>query len=259
MNEIITFGTNYSLNSGIKIFVKSATTICKNVTVLGVNLNSEAINFIQNQGANYLDCKKTFQKYNVNDSISPYTLKVIYFYLYVKFISAADNVYVCDFTDTFFQKNVFELIENSKAYVCSENFLIKNCPTNSTWLNICYNSDIFNLLSKYEIINGTGNLFGKKQAVLEALKEINTDISYIMGRVGSYPTIDQACLNKVVRFDQHRFNVLNNYEIFNLAHYGDASFTIEGKLIHLNNKAPYVIHQYDVIKPLEKHLNEQFA
>jgi hypothetical protein len=27
----------------------------------------------------------------------------------------------------------------------------------------------------------------------------------------------------------------------------------------LNNKAPYVIHQYDVIKPLEKHLNEQFA
>lgn len=258
MNEIITFGKGYSLTPGIKVFIKSAKEICDNVTVLSCNLGLDIKNFCNQNSTNFFDCLELGYKYNVDNNISPYTLKVIYFYLYCKFISKADNVYVCDFTDTYFQKDVFKLVANNKPYVTTENFLIGNCPTNQTWLRVCYNEDILNLLKRYEVINGTGNLFGNRLAVVEALKEVCTDLSLIMGRVGSYPTIDQACLNKVVRFDQYHFNVLNNFEIFNLAHYGSSSVTLAPRNVSINGNVPYVIHQHDVIKSLESFLYEQY-
>lgn len=258
MNEIITFGKDYKLNSGIKVFIKSAKEICNNVTVIGCNLESDIEMFCKNNGANFFDSKQISSLYNVDDSISAYTLKVIYFYLYCKFVSKAKNVYVCDFTDTFFQKNVFELVKNNKPYVTTENFYIKDCPTNQTWLKICYNEDILQLLKKYEIINGTGNVFGNRLSVVSLLKEVCLDLSLIMGRVGGYPTIDQACLNKVVRFDQHSYNVLSNFEIFNLAHFANSAVSLTKQSIKIDNKMPYVIHQYDVIKSVETFLYEQY-
>lgn len=256
MNEIITFGKNYTLNPGIKVFIKSAREVCEEVTILSSNLGSDIKDFCNENGANFFDCEELKTKYNVDDTVSPYTLKVLYFYLYCKYVSEADNVYVCDFTDTYFQKNVFELVKNNKPYVTTENFFIKDCPTNQTWLSVCYNQDILHLLSKYEIINGTGNVFGNRFAVVDLLKEVCVDLSSIMGRVGSYPTIDQACLNKVVRFDQHRYNVLNNFNIFNLAHFGNSKANLTKNNISIDGKVPYVIHQYDVIKPLENFLYE---
>lgn len=258
MNEIITFGRGYSLTPGIKVFIKSAREICENVTILSSNLGTNIESYCKDNTTLFYECNELKTQYKVDDNISPYTLKVIYFYLYCKYISKADNVYVCDFTDTYFQKNVFDLVTNNKPYVTTENFLIKNCPTNRTWLSVCYNQDILGLLSKYEIINGTGNLFGNRLAVVEALKEICADIGLIMGRVDGYPTIDQASMNKVVRFDQHRFNVLNQFEIFNLAHFSTASVSLNPKNIKINNKTPYVIHQHDVIKSLESFLYEQY-
>lgn len=259
MNEIITFGKGYNLNPGIKVFIKSAKRICENVTILSSNLGEDIKNFATNSGASFFDLSGLTEKYNVDSTISPYTLKVIYFYLYCKYMSKADNVYVCDFTDTFFQKNVFDLVVTDKPYVTTENFYIKDCPTNQTWLNVCYNSDILNLLKKYEIINGVGNVFGNRLAVVDLLKELCNDISQIMSKVGSYPTIDQACLNKVVRFDFYRYNVLNNFSIFNLAHFGNSSVDLNQKHIKIADKEPYVIHQYDVIKSLEAFLYEQFS
>jgi hypothetical protein len=260
MNEIITFGKGYTLNPGIKVFIKSAKNICDNVTVLSSDLGQDVKQFAEQANANFYDVAELTKKYNVNNIVSPYTLKVIYFYLYCKHISTAENVYVCDFTDTFFNKNVFEIVDNKKPYVTTENFFIKDCPTNQTWLNVCYNADILNLLSKYEIINGTGNVFGNRLAVVELLKEVCVDLAQIMSRVGSYPTIDQASLNKVVRFDAFRYNILNNFEIFNLAHFGNSvvKITSDNK-VKIDSKEPYVIHQYDVIKTLETHLYKVYA
>lgn len=258
MNEIITFGKGYSLNSGIKVFIKSAKEICENVTILSSNLGQDIESFCKQYNANFFDCTDIKSKYKVDDNVSPYTLKVLYFYLYCKFVSKANNVYVCDFTDTYFQKNVFELVKNNKPYVTTENFPINQCSTNQTWLRVCYNEDILNLLKKYDIINGTGNVFGNRLAVVDLLKEVCTDLSLIMGRVGSYPTIDQACLNKIVRFDQHRYNVLTNFEVFNLAHFSNSPVTLNYRNVTVNGKTPYVIHQHDVIKSLENFLYEQY-
>lgn len=247
MNEIITFGQDYSLEPGIKVFIKSAKKHSDKITVLGNNLSSELQTFLQKHSCNYIDVSLLAKKYNVQTSLSAYTLKVIYFYLYCKHVSKAVNVYLCDFTDIFIQKNVFELIQNNKPYVTSENFIIKQCETNTTWLNICYNSDIFNLLSNKEILNG-GSILGKRFAATNLLKEMCNDMMQIIARIGNYQNIDQASLNKTVYFDSFNYNILTNQEIINMAHSSNTN----------DLRHPYVIHQYDVNKELMNKLYEKY-
>jgi hypothetical protein len=258
MNEIITFGKGYSLSSGIKVFVKSAKRFCDKLTIICSNLTPELTEFLQQNEVNIVNADDIAVKHNVQTSISSYTLKVIFFYLYCKHYCNSKNVYLCDFTDICFQKNLFELIANQKPYVTSENYLIANCQTNTTWINLCYNVDIYNLLKKYEILNG-GSILGKVEGVTNLLKEMCADMTQIISRIGNYQNIDQASLNKVVYFDQARYIILNKMEIANLAHFGNASVVLEKDKVAINKKEPYVLHQYDVIKPLEKFLYEQFS
>lgn len=259
MNEIIAFGQGYKLQPGIKVFVNSAKNFCNKITILGNNLSEELQTFIKDSGVSFVDTQELVQRFNVNKNISPYTLKVIFFYLYCKHYSQATNVYLCDFTDVFIQKNVFELVQNENPYVTSENFLIQNCQTNSTWLNVCYNQDIFGLLKKHEVLNG-GSILGNRILTLSLLKEMCADMTQIISRIGNYPNIDQASLNKVVRFDAFRYNILNNFQIFNLAHFGNSKTEITSdNKVKIDNKEPYVIHQYDVIKTLETYLYEVYA
>lgn len=255
MDEIITYGQGYKLSSGIKVFVKSAKNICSNVTIIASGLTNDLLKFLKDYDINVVDAKEMAKKYNVKVDISPYTLKVIYFYLYCKHYSTASNVYLCDFTDIFFQKNPFDLIQNPKPYITSENYNICNCETNTTWINLCYNSDIYNLLKKYEILNG-GSILGNRENTTNLLKEMCLDMTEIISRIGNYQNIDQASLNKTVYFDQKRYNILNNLEIANLAHFSKAKVNYE-PMITINDKLPYVIHQYDVIKTLESHLYVQ--
>lgn len=257
MNEIITYGQNYKLTPGIKVFVKSAKKVCENVTVISSNLSSELNLFLSSNGVKIVDAMELAKKHNVQNGISPYTLKVIFFYIYIKNYTLCDNVYLCDFTDLFFQKNPFDLIQNKNPYVTSENYYINMCETNSTWLNICYNNDVYNLLKKYEIING-GSILGNRDTTTELLKEMCADMSGIISRIGNYQNIDQASLNKTIYFDSYRYNIMNQMEIVNMAHHETArvNFSKINNFITINEKTPYVIHQYDINKKLENHLYE---
>ena len=257
MNEIVTFGKGYSLNKGIQVFAKSA----KNVpgcitTVIGIDLESDVVNFLKKEGVNVVDGNALAIKHNVNLNISPYTLKVIFFRLYCKHYTTSEKLYFCDFTDVYFQhKDLFELVTNKNvSYVSTEHQVIKNCETNTTWLNICYNPDITNLLKNKQILNG-GTVLGYRECCLELLDEMCNDMSLIIGRIGNYTNIDQASLNKCVYFNQPKHTLLQNNEILNCAHQGNLSITFD-KNYKLGVFEPYVIHQYDVIKTLEQNLYE---
>jgi hypothetical protein len=253
MNEIVTYGQGYKLSPGIKVFVKSAKRHCDTLTIIASGLTNDLLEFLHTNHVNVIDAKQLAAKHNVQTSISPYTLKVIYFYLYCKHYTTSTKLYLCDLTDVYIQKNPFSLIHNFNPYVTSENFYITNCETNSTWLNICYNPDIYHLLKKYEVLNG-GSILGYTEGVTNLLKEMCLDMTHIISRIGNYQNIDQASLNKVVYFDKHSYNILNNFEIANLAHYGTAAVEMTDPYIKINNKEPHVIHQYDVIKNLENFL-----
>jgi hypothetical protein len=256
MNEIITFGHGYDLTDGIKIFVKSAKKFCNRLTIILSDPTDKLKHYLTLNNVNIVNSKELADKHNIQTSISPYTLKVIYFYIYTKFYSTASNVYLCDFTDVYIQKNPFNLIKNTKPYISSENYVIKNCQTNSTWINLCYNKDIYNLLKHFDILNG-GSILGNKESCVNLLKEMCADMIQIISRIGNYQNIDQASLNKTVYFDLYRYNILNDFEIFNLAHFSNASVEY-GDIIKINKHEPCIIHQYDVIKELENYLYVQF-
>ena len=259
MNEIVTFGKGYELNNGIKVFAKSAKQVPNTqTTVISIDLSTSTYLFLKQQGVNVVDGKELAARHNVNLSISPYTLKVIFFRLYCKHYTKAENVYFCDFTDVYFQnKNLFEVVTNKNTiYVSGENQVINNCPVNTTWLNVCYNQDITRLLEKYEILNG-GTILGYRESCLILLEEMCKDMAVILGRIGNYQNIDQASLNKCVYFDLPRYTILKNNEILNCAHQEKLEVKA-GKNYKLGEFEPYVIHQYDVIKSLEKDLYEQF-
>lgn len=258
MNEIVTFGKGYSLTKGIKVFAKSAKNVpdCK-VTIIGIDLSNEVTDFLIKEGINIINGKELATKHNVNLNISPYTLKVIFFRLYCKHYTTAEKIYFCDFTDVYFNGNcnLFDIVNDVKsAYVSSENQIIKNCSTNTTWLNICYNPDITNLLKEKQILNG-GTILGYKECCLELLDEMCKDMALIISRIGNYQNIDQASLNKCVYFNETKYTILKNNEILNCAHQGNLNVTeMTYGNFRLGKYNPYVIHQYDVIKSLEKSL-----
>ena len=260
MNEIVTFGKGYSLNGGIKVFAKSAKHVpnCK-TTVIGIDLSNDVIQFLTKEGVNIIDGKEIATKHNVNLNISPYTLKVIFFRLYCKHYTTSEKIYFCDFTDVYFNGNLFDIVTDlNTTYVSSENQLIKKCQTNTTWLNICYNPDITNLLKNKQILNG-GTILGYKESCLDLLDEMCKDMALIIGRVGNYQNIDQASLNKCVHFNFYKYTVLQNNEILNCAHQSTLSYINNNGNYQLGSYNPYVIHQYDVIKSLEKNLYDTYC
>ena len=257
MGEIITYGKGYNLTPGIKVFIKSAIETGNKVTIIGSQLSDDVLKYAKDNGVSIYNSELLSKKYNVQETISPYTLKVIYFFLYCKYISKTDEVYLCDFTDVYFQKNVFKLIKNNKPYVTSENKIINSCETNSTWVNICYNNDIFNLIGKNEILNG-GSILGKRESCVYLLDEMCKDMSSIISRIGNYQNIDQASMNKVVYFDLYNHNILRNGEILNSAHSGNAEVKKENELYSIDGNIPFIIHQYDVIKKIERELYEKY-
>jgi len=260
MNEIITYGQNYSLNKGIKVFIQSAIKTGSKVTVIGCNLKDDVVDYFKNNNVNYVNAHPIAEKYNVDLNLSPYTLKVIFFYLYCSKISTSENVFLCDFTDVYFQGDVFKYFYKTqgKPTVFHEIELIMNCKTNTTWMNLCYNTDIFNLTRGYEIING-GAILGHRERCAELLKEMCSDISIVIGRIGNYPNVDQAVLNKVVRFDYLRYNIWDYNTVANMA-YANAKRTVKiknGKIVIDGSIIPVVVHQYDVNKDVERFINEQ--
>ena len=102
-------------------------------------------------------------------------------------------------------------------------------------------------------------MLGTLEGITYLLKEMCADMTQIISRIGNYLVIDQASMNKTVYFDRHNFNILHKREIVNLAHSENSNVILNKDNVKIDDTIPYVLHQYDVIKPLEKFLYEQYA
>ena len=252
MNEIVTFAGGYDLQPGIEVFLSSSANI-GNVIFIQKDCTprlSEKIELYPH--VKIIDAKTIVGMYNVDLKLSPYTLKVIFFYLYTKHMSKADNLYLCDLTDVYFQDDPFNLIKNDNCYVTSECKKVGECETNTTWMRLCYNDDMLRVMGDKPIING-GSILGKREACTNLLKEMCTDMEGIIGRLGNYPNIDQACLTKTVHID-NKYNILSHFEIANMAHHHKADIELCGYNFAVNGYFPCVIHQYDGVKVMEDYI-----
>lgn len=260
MNEIITYGQYYELNKGIKVFVQSAKKTGNVVTVIGHRINKNVIDYLIENECNFVDARVLAKKYNISSQtaeLSPYTLKVIFAYVYLKKESKADNVYICDFTDIYFQKNVFDYIKE-KPVVFEEGKTVKECPVNTEWIQICYNNTTLNYLNDKLIING-GGILGSIENCTSLLENMCKEIPSINAKTFNYANIDQAILNKIVYTNVDKYYVESYDKVLNMAHYKNKyPITIKDDLIIANNTVPAVIHQYDCDKNIKEFITNKF-
>lgn len=246
MNEIIAYGQNYSLTKEIEIFIKSAKKHSDKVTLLYNNLAQDLLDYLQDANINLFDVSQINEKYKVNTNISAYTLKVIYYYLYLKHYSIANQVVVADFTDTVFNNTPFSLINNDKTYVFCENEIIKNCDTNSTWLKICYGDTFLEKFKDKTIIN-SGIILGKRDTVITTTQKMCQEVAQLIKPTNNYPIIDQAILNKLVFTESTFFNVDDKSDVIHFAHFNKLKYSVleRNKQVLIDNKIPVILHQYD--------------
>lgn len=253
-NEILTFGKGYTLNDGIKTIIQSSKVTDGTLTVIGVDLDPETISYLEKNKCKYVNGNELAKKHNIDLSISPYTLKIIFFTLYCKKYTDSDNIFIADFTDVFFQKNIFETIVEDKVTVHSEHKLIKDCQVNSTWFRIAYgNYDV----KDNEIVN-SGTFYGSRKKVNEVLEKMCKEIGPILVRTNGYPTIDQTVMNKVIHDNPNLFIVGKDRKVFNLAHDDKTDFKVTDSLITVDGYESYVLHQYDVNEKLKEYIHKKY-
>ena len=257
-NEIITFGTNYKLNNGIKTIVQSAKNTSGKLTVIGVDLDAETIEYIEANNGTHINGRELSEKHNIDLTLSPYTLKVIFYTLYCKKYSKSENVFICDFTDVFFQRDIFYLVDEEKITVHSELEKIATCDTNSTWINTCFGQNVYNNIKDNEIIN-SGTFFGKREKINILLDKLCTEIIRALSYTGNYLIIDQPAMNKLVYEQPDIFKVRRDNKVYNLAHNTDTHFKVEEDIISLNGYDSYVLHQYDVNPELKKFIYDKIT
>lgn len=245
-NEIICYAQGYD-SKKLANFINSFNLNVRGADLIIITKNTELkCNQVTQVNSDIMDLA-----YKVDTSLSPYTLKVIYFYLYCKHISKADNVFLCDCTDVFFNQSPFGILKD-KVSVFTENELIKNCLVNTEWVKLCYNQDILNLLYQKPIING-GLILGNRIECLSLLKEMCVEISGVIGRIGNYRNLDQAVLNKVVYFDELKYNIESTWDAVNCAHLTNTGIIpiFKNNKLYLDDFTPHIVHQYPCFKNLE--------
>lgn len=246
MNEIIAFGSKYSLNNGIRVFVKSSKLYCDKLTIIVLNIEQNLRDFLEQENVNIIEGSELAQKYNINTNISPFTLKVIFYYLYIKHYTKSKNVFICDITDNYFKGNVFNLLSEDKSiFVASEDNKIKNCDVNGTWIRTCYGEYIYNQIRDKNIIN-SGTLLGTRDECIAFLDKVTKDCNQILSKI-SYPIIDQAVYNKIVHLNEHKVNIISD-GIVNMSHLKDKT-KIDTAL---------VLHQYDIDEKLKQSIYSLF-
>lgn len=256
MNEIITCGVKYELVPGIKVFVQTAKHVCDKLTIINLDMSDDTISYLKDQNVNIVEASDFIAKYNVNIKLSPYTLKVIFNYLYSKHVCNATNIFVSDITDVCFQHNPFSLIKNKKPYVSTENMLFKHCKTNTAWAVHCYNNDINSLLMDYAIIN-SGLVFGERNGVVDLLSDVLLECKLIIERVGNYPIIDQIAFNKTIYLNNQSVNFISDNSLLNMA---NCKLPLSKKTVFaLETNTPVVLHQYNRNSEISNDLYERYS
>jgi hypothetical protein len=164
-------------------------------------------------------------------------------------LSEVDMIFHCDAFDSYFQDDVFRLIDKGSLTFVSEPRLIRDCPFNSAWIGRCFHDGA-------SILGGqilcSGSIGGNSHYYLQFLKEFTQNPLYDQCRSTFY---DQAILNYIVWA-----GVLGKLHIpFVIKHCCDgfatmvycqdalSRFTKDGRLMSCQGGVVAYVHQYNRI------------
>lgn len=215
-SEVIFYieGTNYDFN-GIKVTLKSLREhYSGKITVLYKDVDDRLINLVTASEAIPYDCSS----FKVTFKTSPYNNKVLYSFLYLKNYSnleGTDKVLICDISDVYFKINPFSLLSSQNKFTMFlEDKTFEFCECNSTWMEICYNSHILDLV-KHKVVINAGIYLSPFNSLKEFLQLMVNEMSHVLGKI-NYPIVEQALVNKLIYVDNFEV-ILDSKNVNNMA------------------------------------------
>lgn len=258
MNNItIALSLNYK-RKNITPFLKSFEKYASGKLYLITDQVNEFTGFSKIIPVNIFEMSK---KYRINLNLTPFNLKPILYYFFLKDYKDECNVLLTD-VDVVFQDDPFKILDEVSTdtfIICEENKLYSECDTNTTWFNMGYASDYDKVKDK-KILN-CGITIGNKESIKDYQKQVSYELQKVLARQ-YYFAYDQVILNVLYYvFDSIKPTILShgNDYIVHLAHVKDSDLTDENvkdtKLYAANNKLYPIVHQFNE-RPLLSNMYE---
>ena len=259
MNATVALSLNFNYQY-LKPFLKSYAENVNGDLFLVTDLHPGQIEVKSNK-FHFINFSELAQRYKVA-SLTPYNLKPVLFYLYLKELAKTSKYKTALLTDVdvVFQKDPFDeyvkRFDPADMVLSEERRLYSECDTNSIWYRQGYN-ETYSLVKDKKILN-CGVTIGPIEGLIDYQKKVAAELSKVLAR-RNYFAYDQVILNHLTYVDkQLHFNVLAHLNDFIIhlsqAEEGAETYAIKDELvINTTTNAPYVIlHQFDkreLLKP----------
>jgi hypothetical protein len=247
MNITIALSINYG-RKNVLPFLKSYNKYASGDLYLITDRPDQFTGFEKVKTVNIFDMAK---KYKINLNLTPFNLKPILYYFFLKDFKEDCNVLLTD-VDVIFQEDPFKILEKVKTdtfIICEEKKLYSECDTNTTWFNMGYSPDYDKVKDK-KILN-CGITIGSKESIKDYQKQVAYELQNVLARQ-YYFAYDQVILNVLYYvFNSIKPTILthgNDY-IVHLAHVSDNELTndnVKNAKLYASNDEPYpIVHQFN--------------
>jgi hypothetical protein len=260
MNITIALSLNFPYTY-LKPYLKSFIANVSSDLFLITDLSREQIPLTSNK-LHIVNFSELAKKYKVAN-LTPYNLKPVLFYLYLKELNKDkkyNNALLTD-VDVIFQDDPFSIYEKNytenKLILGEERHFYKNCQTNSIWYNQGYAST-FKQVEDKKILN-CGVTIGPIKSLIEYQKKVAEELSIVLARQ-DYFAYDQVILNYFTYVTKDlEFKILPHGNDF-IVHLSqedeitDLSLWIKDNIIYnpYTNNPFVIIHQFDKKKGLKE-------
>lgn len=195
MNAAISLSVNFQYDY-LKPYLKSFNE-CVNADLFMItDHNTTTIPFKTNK-IHFINVFELIKKHNVAN-LTPYNLKPILFYLFLKELKTTNkykNILLTD-VDVIFQNDPFIVYNknfaNSGLVLCEERHFYKDCQTNSVWFKQGYN-EYYEQVKDKKILN-CGVTIGPIDDLIDYQKKVAIELGAVLARQ-NYFAYDQVILN----------------------------------------------------------------
>lgn len=266
MNAAISLSVNFQYDY-LKPYLKSFNDSVDADLFMITDHNTTTIPLKTNK-IHFINIFELIKKHNVAN-LTPYNLKPVLFYLFLKELKTKNkykNILLTD-VDVIFQNDPFVIYDNNFAeaglVLCEERHFYKDCQTNSIWFKQGYN-EYYELVKDKKILN-CGVTIGPIDELIEYQKKVAKELGIVLARQ-NYFAYDQVILNhftyvtKTLQFKT--LSHLNDY-IVHLSQEDeitDLSLWIKDNII-CNPKTgnPFtIVHQFDKKKGLKEFVIKKY-
>lgn len=214
------------------------------------NINDDTALFLKNNNIKHI-LYDNYDKYKTRKN----TINNNRYIYYLNFLKEKkyNNIILSDTRDVVFQLNPFKTLPNEGfIYFFEEDLNVGEEPCNKNWINLCFGESYYENIKNKKIIC-SGITIGSYDLILEYLRRMVDEISYLEPNISATTVVDQAVHIRIGYDDKTPLKHLKIIPNGN-GLVGTIGLTLEvnsnyielkNNLLYLQNIIPSIIHQYD--------------